>query len=177
MKIITNLDDWLLDNVFQRFADWFQRLTGKDSFFLARVFVVIMVTMNSCERVFFKNFSVPVASNIVVALMALIASYVVASRYYRCELPTQCMNFMRNIMPVRILRVFITGLLVWQIICTMVVTNVQMIVIGIYVASTMTYVYLIACSPKPPTKSRFRELIESFSGIFYRSRAKATSQA
>lgn len=30
-----SLDNWLLDKVFERFAHWFQKLTGRDNFFLA----------------------------------------------------------------------------------------------------------------------------------------------
>lgn len=35
LKTLNMIDDWLIDRVFQPFQNWFQKLTGRDCFFLA----------------------------------------------------------------------------------------------------------------------------------------------
>lgn len=161
-------DIWLLDRVFQRISDWFQKLVGKDNFFLARCFlgiwvislyIPILLTLGS---VFAKIFLLLVIGAFAAFLLSLIQKSEQNTRRNSKTESTTCFNPSRQ--SLKIYRLF--GLIFWlydflEFIAEIAhgigsMAKVQFLLCGI---SYLSLLYFASCTPKPPGENLLKKFL------------------
>ena len=174
MSIIVFVDLFLIENVFERFAHWFQRLTGKTNFWLANVsllLIIFTVGMDSALDVaqgnMFGAFCLTFFSAITVPIFRF-ATYIAERR----SVPG-----MRNgsaIDPIsifiRIAIFLIPGLYEISPVITDMTSQMPLSirVIGHWVdlvqsCGFICFFYFMACTPLPPRKSKMKQWAEKLS--------------
>ncbi len=167
------LDAFLIDKVFQKIAWWFQRLTGRTNFWLARIcYIVAALCYILWIAVPFSSLSL--LSGLIVSLT--VAFYVAAMLWMVRRLEKWEEIFLKNqgdqptANMLRVLGVFIRimGLFICLIVGSQSILLYQMtkwlsfLLGGPFVAIGVAGVYFQSCTPLPPCKSKVRECLEEF---------------
>lgn len=50
-KLLAKEDEWLIERVFQRGANWWQEMTGQNNFVLARIVLVVSVIAEKSDAI------------------------------------------------------------------------------------------------------------------------------
>ncbi len=162
-------DVWLLDR-FQRFAEWWQKLTGKDCFFLARLMIAChmlhMATIGLFVLIFTEKSPFDHMPAILISTVWLYIIRVLETEA-RSDISRGCRN--RGYID------FIAFRLVVIIANPLILGGTLKIYFGLELPfafalfSSLCFVwyipfaYFLSCTPLPPAKSKIREWIESFS--------------
>lgn len=165
--MLMKIDDVLIDYGFQKFAHWFQRLTGKTCFFLGKwMFALSSATLTVQSTVFLFTSSRKWESflTLFLALMHGLLVWRLETKERSWEKgPKEFLNEDRAIfLHVRVLCFMaMVPLNVWQVLSFTIGGDV---IDGLEALWTFLYVsglYFSACTPLPPSKSKIRKLWES----------------
>ncbi len=168
--IILGLDALILDGIFQPFAHWFQKLTGKDCFFLARTSSFVLLTTGLISDSFEQNhlrspviiaFSTPMTLMIFFVAWSCIA---LSQRFMDKANEGQAAavgNPVRHMS--RSVRMVVVGF--WFLESRLLVSVILHPTIGesagrLYLPCVIAILYFVACTPLPPAKSKIRVLLE-----------------
>ncbi len=166
------LDDWLIDNVFQRFAHWFQRMTGKDNFYLATCSGMISVLVGFYINALLNSH--PIDYLITCSMVGvIIGSSIISKKRYEGEnrgTLTPTLNSERNRTYPTLFRVLFLGVGFGHIIIliSIIITAshwskiLEEILLEVLLLGFIGHLYFVACTPLPPQKGKIGELIRSF---------------
>ncbi len=154
------IDDWIFDSVFEPFAHGFQKLTGKDNFFLAHccsliAWITILVVAIIEEK------GVPVAATIILGFISLFfytGVVLFKSRYEKVEARQRKPNALRNDIEsrARIKKLFVSIVLV--VIFFVVFPQFRRVAL-IFEFFITGFEYFTACTPLPPCRGKIRDFI------------------
>ena len=166
-------DNWLIDNVFQPFAHWFQRMTGKDNFYLSLLSLVTCIFATMCLDVIENNTFVSYSYHLITYIIMFLFLSICESKYKQknrdCDILT-C-NTLRKDCAVELMRfiltafVFISSIIIIFSICFSNKTDVLHITKLLLRQSISVlldcYIYFIVCTPLPPQKGKIGQTIKA----------------
>ncbi|MAG12434.1 hypothetical protein CL630_01330 [bacterium] len=160
--MITKMDGYLLDNVFQKLVDWFQEKTGKNCFLLAQIslcVILILETIRSISIYFLDN-ALP---DFLTGIVVLCALYLIIRTWQRekdwDENSRETMNHNREgyVSFVRVFIIFIIMLDLILIALLMILFPDQVELLNhlktIYLIFFVSVMYFWACTPTLPRNS------------------------
>jgi hypothetical protein len=163
------LDGYLIDRLFQPTANRFQKITGKNCFFIAKAMFITNLITHLVEHLFIERQSLAW-----MALMFFGAAcwYLIAWITEQKSLHTKTAMNQERISPISVfMRLFFTLLLVagfatsliqiaiGKLSITTVLSDIRMICLW-------AGLFFTACTPLPYQKSRIQQLVESFKTMF-----------
>jgi hypothetical protein len=174
MNIFVKLDDFLMDEVFQKFVWWFQKIFGKTNFWLARVSCTIFIisAILVAATTLIKQNSLLSAFFYVFWLLPLIFFYENYRKdFKRNEEQLFEEGIQKKVNERRIIWILPRILLIW-ITPFFVISNfivyfkngelLTLISEIIYNLSVLLVFYFASCTPLPPAKSKVKEWLESW---------------
>lgn len=166
---IESIDRWLLTNVFQKFSNWFQRLTGKDNFFLANVCIFMELTCSIIRSIYIKKDVrfIVITSDFVFAIIFFFTVKLIRMRHKQMSIKSMGMNPLA-ISPGSILMRVIGVVIVFTGIIKFFVdlkmhggiptdTLIKFVFEQAGSGFMVSAFYLIACTPLPPQKGKISE--------------------
>ena len=166
------IDSWLIDSVFQPFSHWFQRLTGKDNFYLARM---VLYTQLFCVGIMTTWFPLVLIFLLLLCpfvTIALIKIISITENVCHEDLVSGCRNRYYNapmVVLTRMFAVFSFFLLQMQMVRMEIdigfVTGMSAAHFTVCI-SVIIVLYLCACTPLPPGESKIRKWLNSLKGSF-----------
>ncbi len=182
MKII---DHYILKK-FQKVSDWFQLTFGINNFTIVRIFVVLFAASGVIATVIKYEVSSlkGIDPSFILFLVAYSSVFFIASVIFEkvCLKNPQFANPLKGIMEdLRLLSLGITlfGLVVTIVFSILVPTNeakttnenttnfpsAYNFYFWLIIISWFVIIYLISCTPKPPSKSKFKKLLEGLQDL------------
>ena len=162
------IDNWLLDVIFQPFQNKFQRITGKNCFFLARqFFIVSMVTY-----LFFAWFcSVDIfigsilSLSVVVIVLDFIGCWIIITIHEKEYINNKmtCNNLRTSTIKRRLMCINSLSVLFIFFIPITIVFFTSQLITNIVVFASLYFLfnfigsYFVACTPLPPGSNWFKE--------------------
>lgn len=150
MNILVKVDDFLIDQVFQKFSDKFQKATGKNCYFLAKQLHLLggmFFSLLSIREVFSIKF---------MAVVGVICCFYGA--YYCHHLEKVPFNgFMNPNRPWAIKRIIL--LILYSTTSIIAIRHSDLILPGLSI-SLLCGAYFGDCTPFPPCQSKIKELFK-----------------
>ncbi len=170
LNLFTQLDDWMFDAGFQRFAHWFQRLTGKNNFFLARYVPCMIIGMLAIVGLWHPAvFIVSIMSLVNLPVTFRVVAQI--ERQFAKDSTSRTMNPLRAHplgIKLRLLVTFVLGIPFWQ--WLFMFTSMHEVTYGCAMvtmhASLISVIYFISCTPLPPGESKFKKWLTSLKESF-----------
>lgn len=157
--LIRKIDDWMINNVFQKFAHWTQRTFGINNFIWARMLDFVWLSIAIYQDIFSVYWLFFVCIHFLLFLIFYVhilgAECICAkenngTRYLNparmSDLFACCRLWMVSIVPFAVLKIFSKGLYESG-------DDIKYI-------SFVLYFYFVACIPLPPCKSKIRKMTE-----------------
>jgi hypothetical protein len=161
MNFLQLIDDYVLERVFQRFSNWFQRLTGYDCFCLARL-ALLLTSASLCIMPLLVGLPYMLA----ISVPGAFASFVMGNSIIKEGQDSVGKGETKNKLAVShdwFIRPFsvIACFAVMPLFCCSYLVSAPLCVI-----EAACFLHLSACTPDPPSKSKIRELREKLSSAF-----------
>ncbi|MES2314408.1 MAG: hypothetical protein V4524_00520 [Patescibacteria group bacterium] len=164
------IDDVLFDYIFQPFAHWFQRMTGKDNFYLG-LHVILIAALSICCLGALTGSTRSYFTSVVIGFLGVTATRALKRQYERENNGKEslALNFMRSILVFKFIRLFyliislnmLLLLLLLLFLDAPVKTIRSVPLTSMHVWSFTAYLYFIACTPLPPRKGKIGEMLRS----------------
>lgn len=165
------MDDWMFDVVYQRFANWFQGLTGLSNFFLVRSLIVINCAVQTAYNATDQMLVGAFLPNALILIIGFFVVRFIESSISNSRGTSLAMNMWRKDPFVSSIR----ELLLLFTIYSLARNAYEFGVGGEWSARSLftrlediSQLYLMSCTPLPPGESKFRKWLnarkESFSG-------------
>ncbi len=168
MKWFIRIDDFLINWIFQRFAHWFEKITGLNNFWLARFCVCIFALVPFLKYVMGETYSptwAPLhALTPVVVVLIFFKVINQTEQETMANLQFGVANTYRIYPQTRLLVVFIA---ITLLIFSMLGLEQSILLVIFY--------YFLACTPRPPSKSLFKKWLEKIQQMFISHLAPAPS--
>ncbi len=163
-----SIDNWLLDQFFQKISDWVEKTFGKNCFWLARLFYCLAAIAFAASSLpnFWKNVILIILVTLSV-ICYLTISYWTEQKFYGQLVDNQVVSNHQRVSPgyifLRILALVVAILFTSISLLTFFRLKEVSCLFGsiIFPAITVGF-YFEACTPLPPAKSRLREFLEIF---------------
>ena len=156
-------DLWLIDNIFQPFAHWFQKMTGKDNFDLAAVSISIgMIITFACDCIV-KKYIIYCGFDLYLLLTGILSSYLEQKNYYRENKGRQTLayNSNRNRFGLKFLRRFFLVMLVTSTVLLIYNFSLTSLKVEALTLGVTLHAHFNACTPLPPQKGKIQQAIKS----------------
>lgn len=177
MKAFTGLDDFLIDEVFQKFAWWFQKLTGRTNFWLARASYLMAALFVIPWLIPFQLSPLP-SSLVIMTILALL--YLAATLWINQKLKEIEKKFLERQseeatvsqfrivgVPLRIIGIFVCLIISgWSILFYKVTANMGFLWGIAFSVFSVKGLYFFSCTPLPPGKSKVKEWLKSLKAKF-----------
>jgi hypothetical protein len=147
-------DDFLIDKVFEPFAHWFQKLTGKDCFWLAEIIIGLYIILYGWEISLESENMLLFALRFAVFGSFLIFVYIRQTHQWREHTYRNLDKGFAN--PLR--KIPILRILLWIVaFLTLIPFNWFTVADSI---TLLCWAYLISCTPLPPGQSKLKKWLE-----------------
>ena len=163
LETLKLIDDWLMDCVFQPFQNWFQRLAGKNCFFLAYVTTFVFLFARLVNGLCHKNpiwIDTPVITIFVALVMAIEVftirmdflaqggDKILCANHARID-STHCRN--RRVM------IFVWLILSPLLLILVIRPTLEHLSFEISFAAFPATHFFVSCTPLPPQRSKIRQ--------------------
>ena len=173
--LLIAIDSWLIDAIFQPLSNAFQRLTGKDNFFLAYTCGFINLACNLYGNSIARKFHFDTVLSLLIFITMLMGTWMIQMKYqhdsYKNANDSRAMNQdriqIRSIV-FRIGNLSFNAFMFYAIFVNDAHEHPEVFFYYLGVASWTCNSYFNACTPLPPGKSRIKKWITSF-GTFIKS--------
>lgn len=172
--MLEKLDNFILAGC-TKFSHWFQRLTGRTNYFLAKIGLILTVASISVSVISYVLPILPIKRPLwFVFLLGLIAIFEIGRMTKLDKAEKNAMSSAEQTKPFfnntgkvdRMIWFFLSG---WSIIVTSTVTPISVFVIidsCFFPVGLLIFHYFIEVNPLPPCKSKIKEFSESISAFF-----------
>ncbi len=157
------IDQWLFDHVFQPLSEWFEKVTGRNTFFFARVAMWASLFLYVVSPYRTKSSVLSIVIVVAGTILSLGISYWAE---YRCvNRPERTMNYFRAdgfMSSIRFIQLFLCVfgiMLAILVYLTPLETFFGFLWRMITHALDISFWYLIACTPKPPIRDFSHSLV------------------
>jgi len=169
--VALGIDDILLDKIFQRISNFFQRTTGLTCFFLAKIAIVA-----SWSAMVIWIFTLPdlhYLLRILLAICSLIYLLIVWVHLNAYDEKEDALSSRVNVMNSSVITDFPIRMLAWFFLITTSISSegrqpylISSRYLRICLVFVVVYLYFASCTPLPPGKSRIRKWLESLGNMF-----------
>lgn len=162
--------DWFVLGKFEKFAHWWQRLTGKDCFWLAKLCLILWLTGSAAEyliKIWLFNAGAPRIGLLAIdALLAIFWYHKILSSQFDTYQKIGFSN--KNKLEFKVVRIFMAIATFFTMIA--IIFKLLKNADAVYFSSYLIYAviaimvfsmaYFTSCDPLPPAKSKVRQWLE-----------------
>jgi hypothetical protein len=161
---MSKIDNFLIDQIFEPFSHFFQKITGKDCFWLAAVFFCITFVAVEIKNILDKDLFWAIAHAMNFFWLYLVTRDL--SPQIRSRVSRGLKNEIRNHSTLAFLRKIMIFFCLVHLLLGMMMPLYLTFIWGVVIHSFTYALYFASCTPLPPQKSSIKAFLEGLATFF-----------